>query len=169
MPCSDQMIPNVVTISPQQTISEALELLHKHSIRTLPVVDEKYCVVGLFSFSFLLKNLLPMAVTLDDDMTHMKHLEISLDHLPGQAPWLAKRLKAHLPKKVEEVMLKNIVSVHPDTPLREGVRLIVKYGSPIPVIEKGTQRLLGLISSQSAIAALIEIMKTLDNGQDVHE
>ena len=88
----------------------------------------------------------------------------------GASPWVAKRLNSLLPKTMEEVMLKDPVCVRADSPLREGIRLMVKYDSPLPVIDhEDTRKLVGLISSQSVLKALTDIAKNLEKGKDVQE
>lgn len=169
MPCQDAMITEVVSARPDQTVADALALFKEHNIRSLPVVDTDSKVVGLFSFSHLLYALLPTPVTMGDELLRIKHMDISLDHLMGASPWVAKRLKILLPKKVEEVMLKTPHVVHPNTPLREGIRLMVKYDSPLPVVEEKTNKLLGLISSQTALAVLMDFAARLEQGKEVHE
>jgi len=59
-------------------------------------------------------------------------------------------------------MVKNPKTVEADTPLREGVRLLVKYGSPLLVVNGKTRDLVGLISSQTAIKRLLELKKEFE-------
>lgn len=42
---------SVVTVAPQQTLAEALELMHQHDLSALPVVDATRKVVGVYSRS----------------------------------------------------------------------------------------------------------------------
>jgi manganese-dependent inorganic pyrophosphatase len=49
----DFMISNVVSVSPQATCAEALELIDRHDIRLLPVTDESHHVVGSISLPHL--------------------------------------------------------------------------------------------------------------------
>lgn len=169
MPCSDAMITEVISARPDQTVSEALALFNKHGIRSVPVVDEKNAVVGVFSFSHLLYALLPVSSTLGDSILRLKHMDISLDHLSGASPWVAKRLNILLPQKLEEVMLKNPKVVRPETPLREGIRLMVKYDSPLPVVKDESNALVGIISSQSTLTVLTNMAAHLAEGKEVHE
>ena len=39
MKIKNWMVKNVITISPEASIADAIELMHKHSIRHLPVVE----------------------------------------------------------------------------------------------------------------------------------
>ena len=49
----DFMVANVVSVSPQATCAEALELIDRHDIRLLPVTDERRHVVGTISLPHL--------------------------------------------------------------------------------------------------------------------
>ncbi len=52
------MVKNVITITPEATVEEAIQLMKKHSIRHLPVV-EKERLVGLVTESSIRQYLLP--------------------------------------------------------------------------------------------------------------
>jgi len=174
MPCIDAMLKKekVITASPEQTVAETLELFEKNEIRSVPVVDANGELVGLFNFLHLLKSILPVPVTLDGDndtWLRLRHLEISLDHLAGSSPWVAQRLELLLPKKLETVMIKNPHFVHSETPLREGVRLITKYGSPLPVVNEETHELVGIVTSQKVVSSLAKIAKSVAEGNKVDE
>lgn len=170
MPCNDAMFTDVVTVTPDQTVGEALELFQQHGIRAVPVVDADKTLVGVYSFSALLLSLLPMPDAFGDGFYGMRTLDISLDHLAGSAPWVARRLKNVMAKPIKDVMVSKPACVVEDTPLREGIRLMVKYGSPLPVVNnKEERKLVGLISSQTTIKALLEIAEHVKKGKEVQE
>ncbi len=169
MPCRDAMTVDVITASPEQTVADAMNLFHKHNIRSVPIVDENNVVIGVFSFSHLLRELLPASVTLDDETMHGHHMSINLDHIPEGASWVAKRLKLYLPEKLEEIMIKAPKTVRPETRLSEGIRLLVKYGSPLPVVKDNDNELVGVISSQNILKSLQEITTQINNGDEVDE
>ncbi len=180
MPCSDAMITDVVSIRPDQTVSEALTLFDTHQIRAVPVVSEQNELVGLCTLHLILRDVLPVSVTMDDKelkkrshmphMPHVPHMDISLDHVSGMAPRVAKRLRIVLPHKIEDVMSRDFATVHPETPLREGLRLLVEYGSPVSVVkDDDSNALVGLISSQTAVKELLRIEKDLEQGKKVEE
>lgn len=52
---TDVMSTDVITINPNATITEAIELLLKHSITGVPVVDKKKRLLGIVSEKDLLK------------------------------------------------------------------------------------------------------------------
>lgn len=169
MPCKDAMITNVVTIGPNETVADALAKFDDHAIRCLPVIDEKNQLLGLLNFQTVLQNILPIPVTLDGGIARLKHLDLSLDHIVGVTPWVAKRLGILMPKRVSDVMVKKPVTVKAETPLREGVRLLVKNGSPVPVVAEDGTTLVGIISSQAAVSTLVKIHKDMEAGKVVHE
>jgi len=119
----------------------------------LPVVDSEGKLIGLFTLVHLLKRLLPDVAVLEN-LPRVHHFDVSLGSLSGSMSDVAARL-VHLKElKVGDLMVKPD-TVRADMPLQEGIRLLVKYGSPIPVIERdSSHKLTGIITSQSIIKAL---------------
>ncbi len=169
MPCCDAMTKKIITIGPDATVSEAIDALYKNNIRSIPVIDDNKKLLGVFSFSNLLKKLLPISVTLDEETIHGLDMNISLEPFTSASPWVAKRLKDRLSQKVSDLMVKNTVTVHPDTPLGEGIRLIVEHGSPLMVVCQDTDELLGVISSQNLLHTIQEFATKLDKGEEIKE
>lgn len=156
MPCKNAMITKVISIRPDQTVGDALELFEKHQIRSVVVVNEEYSMLGLYNFHQLLEDLLPISFDEgDDSIRHFKHTDVSLDYLGETAPWVAHRLNMIIGRPVKDFMKKDIKTVAPDTPLREAMRLIVLHDSPLPVIED--KRLLGIVTSQTIAKAIMDI------------
>jgi len=69
-----------------------------------------------------------------------------LDYLVDAEPEVAKHLRALLPVKRREVMDRQVQVAHRETPLWDGIRLLVRQGSPIPVVEERTRKLVGLLA-----------------------
>lgn len=61
-PVSEIMTHDVVAVSPQRPIIEALDILTQHNISGLPVVDEQNMVVGILSEKDLLRILFEKSV-----------------------------------------------------------------------------------------------------------
>ena len=161
MPCCDAMITDVISVKPDDTIAEVLNVFEKNAIRGAPVVDEQNNVIGKISFNDILNGILPLPVTLEGGLRKLPKMDISLAHISGASPWVAKRLHNLLPSKVSSIMNKDPRTVNPQTPLREGVRLLVKYGSPLMVVKDGTKELDGIISSQTTIKRLIVLEREI--------
>lgn len=143
MSCEGAMITKVVSLTPDQTVEEATALLKKKVIRAAPVLDGEGRLLGMFSFRYILSNLLPVSVTMDDGLQN-------LDFVIGAAPGIAKRLRRLKPQTVGEVLDRKTVVLSPHVPIWEAIRLLVRYGSPLPVIDADGV-FLGLVTEQSAI------------------
>lgn len=154
--CRNAMVTDVVSAGPDQTIRDALGLFEQHRIRAVPIVDRGGKLLGLFTFDVMLSNLLPGAVLVNRH--EMMDVNLRLDYLVDAEPDVAKHLGELLPVKLGEVMDREVRVVHPGTPLWEGMRLLVQHGSPIPVVEEKSRKLLGLLSVQSATGHLVELM-----------
>lgn len=155
MPCSHAMIQeDLVTANADTTLDQALEIFNKHKIRSIPVVDTENNLLGLFNFHQLLMAILPIPVGLGHNLDP---LDISLDHMFGQAEWLSERLLKHLHRTIGELMIKDLKTVHPETPIGEGVRLLAHYGSPVAVTDENSNKLVGIITSQSVIKVLLDM------------
>ena len=61
-PCSDAMIKNILTVTPDQTVNEVLEIFEKNDIRSVPVVDQDGKLMGLFGLKHILLGLLHISL-----------------------------------------------------------------------------------------------------------
>jgi CBS domain-containing membrane protein len=154
--CRNAMLTDVVKAGPDGTIQDAVHLLQQQNIRALPIVDADGRLLGLFSFDLILADLLPKALQIEE--YELKNADLRLDYLVDTEGNMAERLRVLLPVKLADVMNPQVRVAHPDTPLVEGVRLLAKHGSPIPIVDGQTHRLLGLLTVQQAIAHLTTLM-----------
>lgn len=142
-------ITNVVTVSENDTVEQALRLLDEKQVRAAPVVDENGVFKGMFSTHEIIKALVP---------SYMTQGIQSLDFATGASTVLASRLKKMYPTRVgNHVMEDDSVKITDKTHTWEALRVLTKYGSPIPIVDPNTKKLLGLISEQSAIDALLHM------------
>ena len=132
-----------------------MALFDQNSIRSLPVVNESNELLGIFSSHQLLKGLLPVSVTMEEGLQR-------LDFVIGTAPGVAKRLQKIKDNKISDHMERDVVVLEPNTPTWETIRLLVKYGSPLPVVDEETGKLLGLMPEQAAVRELERIAADLD-------
>lgn len=155
MPCHEAMINDVIIAHPDQTVEDVMEILEKHGIRCVPIVNEKKQLLGIFSSHKLLESLLPVSVTMEDGLSR-------LNFLVGAAPGVAKRLHKMKPQKISKFMETDVVVASPETPTWEILRLLVKYGSPLPIVEEETGIIVGLVSEQSAIEGLERMIEDIE-------
>lgn len=155
MPCRNAMITDVISCRPDDTVGEVMAVMEEKRIRHVPVIDENNILIGMFGYSHLLKELLPVSVTMEDGLQR-------LNFVIGASPGVAKRLRKVYPNPVKEHLFKDVVVVAPDTPTWEATRLIVKYGSPLPVLEENSGKFVGLISEQSIFRELLEVLEEVE-------
>lgn len=129
----DYMSTDPVTISPQDSVGDALELLKKHSIRRLPVMA-KDKLVGIVTEADLLKA----------------------------SPSPASGLSIHeinylFPKiKIKEIMVKDVVTIDPDAAIEEAAVVMRenKFGTLV-VVKNG--KMTGLITESDLFKAFIDV------------
>ncbi len=154
MTCRNAMLERVVSVSPQHTIGEALNVLQRENVRRAPIVDAQDVFLGHFELAKVLAKLLPGPLALGSQGLMGAHMR--LDYMLDSDSDVVQHLRSLLSVPVLEVMDESPVLVRPTTPLLEGIRLLVEHGGPVPVVQEQDNKLVGLISVQSAIKVLLD-------------
>ncbi|WP_109481878.1 HPP family protein [Paraburkholderia sp. C35] len=135
--CRDVMSAPVVSIAPDTTLRAAADLLQRHAIKALPVIDRRQHVVGI--------------VTRADLANKPKSADLRL--MEAIAARLFKR-DATRGRLVSTVMTTHVRTVATSTPIVELVPLFADDGHHhIPVIDSH-DRLVGIITQSDLIAGL---------------
>ena len=139
------MTPEVITTTPETSVTEVAALLDKHRISGVPVVDQEEWVVGVITQSDLVARArdleLPPAIALFD-------LRLFLE-TPSH---FKKRLEKMLGTTVQEVMTPKALTVFPETPVSQIADLMAKKKvHTIPVVEGG--KLVGVVGKIDLIRA----------------
>ncbi|MEM5290816.1 HPP family protein [Paraburkholderia sabiae] len=135
--CRDVMSAPVVSVSPDTTLRAAADLLQRHSIKALPVIDKRERVVGI--------------VTRADLANKPKSVDLRL--MEALAARLFKR-DTHRGRLVSTVMTTHVRTVATGTPIVELVPFFADDGHHhIPVIDKH-DRLVGIITQSDLIEGL---------------
>jgi len=136
----DVMTTEVVTISPETTFSEAMDLIRQKGIRRLPVVKNNK-VVGIVTEKDLLSASPSQATTLD--------------------VWEITSLLSKL--KVKQIMRTDVVHVHPNTPIEDAAKIMAdkKIGSLV-VLEE--ERLVGIITESDIFKVFINMLGAREHG-----
>lgn len=161
MPCKEAMTNEMLVATPGQKVSEAVALMDSHGIRTMPVVDAQNNLVGMFGFDPLLRALLPTSLSIGEH----DGLDLRLDYVLHSASGVAQRLEGLMDRTVADVMSNDLYTAHPETPLWEGVRLLVKYGSPLPIVRENSMFLLGIMTAQTATRAFLHVLDVMKQGK----
>ena len=133
----DRMSSPAVTITPGTSLQAALNLMHEHRFRRLPVVDERGRLVGIVSERDLLYASPPSATLLSG---------LELNHLLTE-------------RRVDEIMTRNVLTATPDTFVEDAARLMVdnKVGG-LPIVE-GDNQVVGVITETDVFKAFIELYR----------
>ena len=169
MPCRDAMITEVYNIRPEQSVEEAMHIMSENQVRALIVLNDNDAVVGIFDIRDLMVDILPISASFKIPELRVKNIDAHLDQIQGSTPWVQRRLEQTYTKPVKDVMNTHFYNSHPDAPLREAIRLMTKYGSPLPVLDSETNKMIGIITMQSALAALLDIKEMIKQDHEARE
>lgn len=129
----NRMSHPVITIHPETSLQDALDLMHGEHIRRLPVVDKKGKLAGIVSESDLLKASPSSATTLS--VFEMKSLVRKI--------------------KIQEFMSTDVATVTEDTPLEEAARIMAdRKISGLPVV-RGDE-VIGMITETDVFKVFLE-------------
>jgi CBS domain-containing membrane protein len=129
----DVMTPDVMTLERNEKLTAADDIMRLGRIRHLPVVDENGALVGILTQRDLFHNAVMRAL--------------------GYGQRAAAQARETL--VIKEAMHTDVISVTPDTPLRDAARLMLqrKIGC-LPVLEG--QRIVGIITEADFVALVAE-------------
>jgi len=142
----DIMTTEVLTVSPETSISELSKMLAIRQIGGLPVVDKDGRLVGVITQSDLVDRVrdleLPPAINILDFHFYLQ--------IPSH---LLQRVEKMLGTTVGDCMTPNPVTVAPDTPVAKIAALMAKQKvHTIPVLERG--KLVGVIGKMDLVRAM---------------
>lgn len=144
---ADIMQKDVVTVGPEESLREALELMIENHITGLPVLDQKSRCVGLISAMDILgyeqdhaqdaaEANAEMARYFDPDTQRWEDVRVT-----------AFALEEFAETPVAEIMSRDIVSVDPETSLSSVAALMIEQQIHRVLVMDEEKALLGLISS----------------------
>lgn len=122
---ADVMTPNPTTISARDSLTQAALVMTEHDHKRLPVVDEAGRLVGMLSRSDLLQ-------------TVANTFASSSEVLPGTILTTAKT--------VGEVMIRDVPTVTPETPLAETLDRILSTPRRRVIVVDQDRRVVGIVS-----------------------
>ncbi|MGA8154694.1 MAG: CBS domain-containing protein [Rhodoplanes sp.] len=150
MQARDIMASRVVSIAPEATVLEAIELMLKNRISGLPVIDGTGALVGIVTEGDFLRRA--------ETGTERKRPRW-LEFLLGPNSLAKDYIRSH-GRKVEEVMTKELVTVSEEAPLDEVVRIMErKRVKRLPVMRG--RELVGIVSRASLLHALATMSRDL--------
>jgi CBS domain-containing protein len=151
MRARDVMVRDVVTVTADTDIDDAIKLLVEHDISALPVVDGQANMVGIISEADLIQR---------PEIGAERQRPWWLEAVTGAATLADEFAKAH-GKKVGEMMTQNVVSANEDTPLSEIAALLErKRIKRVPITRGG--KVVGVVSRANLIQALASVVGAVE-------
>lgn len=146
MSTSTSRTEKFLAFAPGDSVQRAIDDLKKNKVEAAPVVDEDGRLLGVFSLTALMKNLLPVSVPVAGG--------IMMDVKISAAPGIAKRLAKVNTLTVGELMDHKVNAITPDTPIWETVNVLLQYGGPVVIVEPGTGIVRGVLTAESIMNEL---------------
>ena len=137
-----KMTANPYCLSPENTVSEAIELFRDKGITRAPVVDKNKKLLGL--------------------ITHKRLLEIS----PSPATTLSVYEISYLlnKTKINKLMVKEVLKVKPDSLIEEAALIMREHKiGGLPVVDDN-DKVIGIITEGDIFDSFIETMGFKDKG-----
>jgi len=143
MNASDVMTRDILSVRPDATVAEAIRTMLDNRISGLPVIDEAGRLVGILTEGDLLRR-----SETGTERQRARWLEI----LMGPGRLAGEYVRTH-GRRVEGIMTRDLVSVTPDTPLREVVELMERRRiKRVPVLDGDVP--VGILSRADLLRAL---------------
>ena len=143
MKASDVMVSPVITLDSTATIGDVVQLLLKHGIGAVPVVDDQGQLMGMVS---------------DGDLTHRceigthRQRSLLLRLLTEDSALAADYIKTHA-TRVADVMKRDVVVAAPETPLAEIAMMMEQHAiKRVPIVRAG--KLVGIVSRANVVQAM---------------
>lgn len=143
MKAMDVMVRNVVTVTQDSSVAEAVQLLNDHDVSALPVVNDDDEVIGIISEADLIHR---------EENGTGKHRPWWLEAVTPASTLAEEFAKSH-GHKVGEVMSTDVVSASEDASLGEIANLLERHRiKRLPILKDG--KLVGIVSRSNLIQAL---------------
>ena len=149
------MTSALFTLSPTDTVADALSLMHSKEVRNLPVVDESGAFIGLFGLRRLSHLLLPKAA-----LNLGAHSISDLHFLPDDVVQNGDRWREISEQPVKNFLekKKKLLFCTPQTPFPELLALLDESKDtslPVIVVEGETRKVVGMVSCWDVLEGII--------------
>jgi CBS domain-containing protein len=151
---SDYMQRDVVTVSPDDTLRDALALMTENHVTGLPVMDASSRCVGLITSSDILNYEQEQANEPEERET--AELFDPESEQWESVPFSAFRLEGLDDVAVSDVMARDLVWVHRNTPLKDVARRLIDERVHRVLVMDEDSRLYGILSAFDFVRVVAE-------------
>jgi CBS domain-containing protein len=148
MSCTAIMTKAPVTLREQESVADAAAKLVSNHFTTLPVVDADGRYAGMLGLYDLLGLLVPRVALAGD-------LMVNLRFIPDDPEDLRRKYREVKNRTVAEVANRNAPKLDPDAPEVEAIRLFCRNHISLPVVDRKSGRVLGIVSCWDAMRTIV--------------
>jgi CBS domain-containing protein len=153
MKAADVMVTSVISVGPEVRVQDVANILLKNRISAVPVISADGSILGIVSEGDLMRR-----AEVGTDRRRSWWLAM----LTGREALAADYVRENS-RKVTDIMTRDVVSVKPDTELREIATLLEKHSiKRVPVVQDG--KLVGIVSRANLLQALAGLPKEIEVG-----
>ena len=132
----DNMVSGPITIGPDQSVSEAIDLMSENGLHRLPVVDKNGKLAGLITEGVITSNT-------PNNSTSLSVFELN---------YLLNKLT------IKDIMIKDVITIGKDALLEEAATILRKNDiGCLPVVEEDNT-LIGIITHNDIFTAFIDLL-----------
>lgn len=147
------MSSDLVTVTTEMSVAEALLKMSRHRVHNLPVVDADGCFAGLLSLRSLTHGLLPTAARIEEESFHL-----DIGFLTDQSDEYLTRLQEIGERPVSDLLekKKKLRFCSPDTPIPRLLQLLSQNPTSLPVlvVEGKRKRVVGMVSNWDVLTKI---------------
>jgi CBS domain-containing protein len=151
------MITDPHVLSPETTVGEAVGLLIKNRVLSMPVVDGNRHFLGQFTKKHFLSRLLP-TLAVQTDPQHQVERMIEAGLLQDTLEEVRQRYAAIAGEPVSMHYDTSVTVLHPDQPLVTALYLLYAGHNALPVVERGSKILAGVVSTWDLLARVTHLI-----------
>ena len=132
----DNMVSGPITIGPDQSVSEAIDLMSENGLHRLPVVDKNGKLAGLITEGVITSNT-------PNNVTSLSVFELN---------YLLNKLT------IKDIMIKDVITIGKDALLEEAATILRKNDiGCLPVVDEDNT-LIGIITHNDIFTAFIDLL-----------
>lgn len=132
----DNMVSGPITIGPDQSVSEAIDLMSENGLHRLPVVDKNDKLAGLITEGVITSNT-------PNNATSLSVFELN---------YLLNKLT------IKDIMIKDVITIGKDALLEEAATILRKNDiGCLPVVDEDNT-LIGIITHNDIFTAFIDLL-----------
>lgn len=149
MSCASIMTRAPASLRGSESVAEAAAKLFSQHHPDLPVVDDDGRFIGMFGIDDLLELIVPRVALAGNLLSNRRFIKNDSDAM-------RRRFGALRDRRISEFANRSCGTLEPETPQIEAVRLLCLSRSALPVVEKPSGKIVGMVSRWDVLRALLQ-------------